>query len=692
LVGSCYKLSEEYRKDVGVIEAPAQLSELEVREFTAYLSRFQPEAARLISTKVKADYAFLSAVYRLLPPARGQIRVGVTQEASYAEQILKELADDAQSETETVLGAALRTALQEAGVSGELSPRAPDRRAIGDELVTEFQELTGLVMVPGQFGLAVPLDLLMRALGKRTTSHFLKLLANIDILRWGEDTEGNIEIGPRNALEAQLLVESRMGGAHTEAAFAERLLLELRESGGAYAKDIEVNFAVDLLRKMGSTGSKKSYFLPQFKNLAGTLRRLREERGIENPRLMLQEANLLREGAIGQARSQKAPDEISRELGEIPGILTRALEKAEKGSPTRTHLLVELASTLSARAFALRDRPAEALRCFEEARAALTNARITDPTSAYPIDVLSWLTRDMLEVLDERQKVEALADVFHMFQTANPSDFDAQQQERFHRRRLEYGELLSMTDLADDAFAALEAQGSTAGYYLRAFRKSGLPESAERLAARDVTNLSAALAYLQANRDKVSHDARCLDLMLELWWLIHTRGRLLDRERATVPLTTPELRECLSIILSLEQTGGSQRPVILLFLRALVVFHLGDVEQSIQLFRLVESESFQIRGLRRIIRSYLASNPDGTPRKYHGTVAWVSQTLPVEPKGEVYVEELRRRIQFIPQDFHMPDIRKGQSLPEFHIAFNFIGAVADPVERYKPSAPASRRN
>jgi hypothetical protein len=298
----------------------------------------------------------------------------------------------------------------------------------------------------------------------------------------------------------------------------------------------------------------------------------------------------------------------------------------------------------------------------------------------------------MLDVLDERQKVEALADVFHMFQTANPSDFDAEQQVRFHRRRLEYGEILKMTQLADDAFAALEAQGSTAGYYLRAYRKSGLPKSAELLTDDDLSNLSAALAYLKDNLGKVNHDARCLDLMLELWWLSHTRRKLFDRERATIALTTSELRECLGIILSLEQTSESQRPVILLFLRALVVFHLGDVEQSIQLFRLVENESFQIRGLRRIIRSYLASNPDGTPRRYHGTVAWVSQNLPGERKGEVYVEELRRRIQFIPQDFHMPDIPKGQSLPEFHIAFNFIGLVADPTERYKPSAPYGRRN
>jgi hypothetical protein len=42
----------------------------------------------------------------------------------------------------------------------------------------------------------------------------------------------------------------------------------------------------------------------------------------------------------------------------------------------------------------------------------------------------------------------------------------------------------------------------------------------------------------------------------------------------------------------------------------------------------------------------------------------------------------RSRIPFIPQQFGKPDILEGESPGEFHIAFNFLGPIADPIAYY----------
>ena len=111
------------------------------------------------------------------------------------------------------------------------------------------------------------------------------------------------------------------------------------------------------------------------------------------------------------------------------------------------------------------------------------------------------------------------------------------------------------------------------------------------------------------------------------------------------------------------------------YLLGVTLFHTNAIENSQQVFREIETD-MTVRGRRRIIRSYLASSPDGTARKYSGTVDCVDTR---QNRGEIYVPEIRRRIPFIPSDFRRLDITKGSGVNDFHIAFNFRGFVADPA-------------
>ena len=63
-----------------------------------------------------------------------------------------------------------------------------------------------------------------------------------------------------------------------------------------------------------------------------------------------------------------------------------------------------------------------------------------------------------------------------------------------------------------------------------------------------------------------------------------------------------------------------------------------------QVFKELESESEFLYKSRRIIRSYLASNSDGQPTVYNGTVSFIASNW---SKGDIYVEELRKGLGLI---------------------------------------------
>jgi hypothetical protein len=114
-------------------------------------------------------------------------------------------------------------------------------------------------------------------------------------------------------------------------------------------------------------------------------------------------------------------------------------------------------------------------------------------------------------------------------------------------------------------------------------------------------------------------------------------------------------------------------PLQLVFIEALAHFHLGRVDAALDIFRQLERESETI-GKKRIIRSYLASNPNGTPQTYDGTVRHVNAR---NTRGDIYIERLRRQIPFIPADLGRREFRKGEPLADLHIAFNYLGPILD---------------
>ena len=688
LVGSCYRESIFQIESPGknFIEAATVLSENEIKRFKKFINGFDSSLTSWIDQRVGQQYdeTFLAALYRLLPPTRGQIQDGVVREMDVAEQEILRRAQE--GELSPSWATTLGRALLEAGLPHETFFLT--EQEIGGEKVDVLHNLTALVMVPGRFGLKIPLELLLRTLNREDYLNFVEILNRIDIIQWYDDESGNIEIGARTSLEARLIVESRLGGAKTEVDFVKQLLVEVKDSNG-FVHNREVEFAVNLVRSMGPNAPDVNYFLPHYPVLSQALQELREKRGVQQPRLMLQEANLLREYVSNQTKQNQSgtsSDETQELLNKTEKVLCEALQKVESQHGTnelQSFIRVEWASTLGAKVKVLLDEKSlpEAIQLFQEAHNHLFKARALNPESYHSIDVLAWTTQDVLNSndIDSSIRAEAIANILEIFATSEFEDFSLDQQERFNQRRMTIGQLLGREDLSEEAFQTLIKQGSKAGYCLKALEIVGKLPTEGILNESQQKRCCEAANYLEENREKIENDGRCLNLLLHLWWKAKTGKRIFHGDRQTVPFTQRDWQHCREILLKLMASSELYRTPRIKYLYGLSAFHLDDFLNAFQTFQEIEQDSGYVRGRRRILRSYLISTPEGEPKVFTGHVVSTDGKW-----GKVYVPELRRGIPFLPRnDFNRPDIQSGESLGEFHLALNFIGLIAEPISFLK---------
>ena len=242
--------------------------------------------------------------------------------------------------------------------------------------------------------------------------------------------------------------------------------------------------------------------------------------------------------------------------------------------------------------------------------------------------------------------------------------------------------------MSTEAFQIILQINPGLAYYLVAFDqvKSILFES--RISTDQAKVCQSTFEYLQQQQASIQQEPRALYLQFRVWWLSQCRTSLFSQEdRQTLPFNQENWQQCYRFVTELRAMGEFRDDLKLLYLEGLAHFHLNRVEACIALFREMETESLII-GRRRIHRSYLASMTSGQPRRFIGEVE--SRHAKSNEAGFVYIPELQHSIKFIPQQFGKPEIQRGETLGEFHIGFNFLGPIADPINYYVERAERSK--
>ncbi len=692
LVGSAYRKQKEHLQGTIPVEVDAQLTESEKKRFCKFLSDIKPggQISHVLENIIDRDDGyFLLALYRLLPETASNLVSAVEQEGRYWAGIESALSRKLTAKPIEVRLNSLEFAFNYAlhRKPQTLADKAIDQQHYPSQALSS--ELVRLVMVPSQYSVSVPIELIARILGRDSWQGIREATAFSDLIEIIEDPpESLLFLKARNPEEARIYCKAIVGSTNEEVDVLKQLLANCKIGSDMFAQP-ELDFITQLL-SIVHDDLNRNKFASFYIEFADALKVLRES-GRPSARLILQEATFRRKSL--QSSKPRVEERLSR-LDQAAAILTEALgqREAQQNLGLQSQLLSELASCHGFRLPSLvsLQQKSQAKDAFRSAQTFAEHSRRHDPANIGAVDIIAWTCRDAVRsgVLTDNESAEALASGVAAISASRPTTADGETQ--MFKRLLELAQQLGNSQLASKAFRSLEEKGSAAGYYLKVVKQ--LPElllqqvilgKEEPLGDEDREKCRVQLEYLNSHEDVVLKDFRATYLMLRLWWMAKTGRAFLRHEHLRIAFT-PEnwmllLAWCGAI--SRSEDGVLITPVR--FLEAVAHFHLGNATEAEDVFNSIRNANDPGRIRRRLI----GSNPDGTAIVIDtGVVSRTSyQPGPSKTRGSKSFVRFKWLsgefdIPFRPQDFFRSDLREGDILDPFIIAFNFIGPFAYPRE------------
>lgn len=685
LVGSTYSTNKIPTNDQVFIEAPIELSPEEKKRFLDYIKNVDVILSNILSGV--NDRNILAMLYRYLPLTREHIKKGLKAEFDFFSKLIRETSNEA--DLSVLSKGELYNAMFSAGIVENREIEILNRTNVVDtDTISISDQLIFSIMVPGQFALNVPFEILLRSIGYDTlSSKLFNSLNEVHLINWFEDSQGNIMLGPRTAIEAKILV-NYLGSRKAQIEYIKLLLREIKANDItflSYESNPEIQFAVELLNNIGPNSSKESYFNYLYE-ITEVLREVRENKQAYHPRLILKEASFLRE--IVKNKQIQIQESKYLLLERAESIVREALSDLE-GLQDRIitlYLRVELSSILGTKAieFSNDSNELEALECYFSVKELNNYAFASNPDNYSALDVLAWTTDQLIRkgVLTGIERIDAEAEMINLFEMAETEGISDQNKEDFYGRKLKFYDLIGNEQIATETFDHLNENGFTTGYYIRAKKiLSDIEIGKITDQGLIVKKNKAVFEYLDANFESIKEDGKCLFLLLKSWWTMTTGVPLFSSEKQAIPFSKNDWEFCLKIVELLLYNDPIYQSATTLYLKAISEFHLGQLLASQETFRILDSETdFSAYGRKRIIKSYLASSDDGTPKVFSGEVKYSVSLKRREKSGEIFVSELKTNIPFILNDFNKLSFQSGEVISNFYIGFNFRGPIAVPVK------------
>jgi hypothetical protein len=679
IIGSTYLGPSTH--DDRFVTAPVHLDTTEARAYGPWL---KSHGIDLPPVGPEADTSILAMLYRALPETESGLRRGLALEMRAAESGMESLSWERKQQEPDARMTAVAAALMAAGL--QLESLAPSDHAVGDLADLRFgersttEQLSAMLLTAGRRGLSVPLELALRVVGRQGSVAIVDFMRHFDIFRWTEEANGNQFLGVRTRLEAELLARENLTDL-TEIDVVTSFIEHVRPQFNGRTGGDEIQFIIDLMDQIGPQSADQGRYARWYGDLAAAFAEQRAHGGALHPRLVLQEANLTREFVKRAQRSDELTrDERLARLRESEGLVQRTLEEADSSPRARLNLYVELAASLGSQVYELgADEDAYSKEAISPIVGRLVDAvmraRAADPENIYPVDVLAWAAKDAVASggVAAAARVGLLADAKASLDSIDPEELSPGQLAKYRARQAEISGLLGKKELENAYLRDLMSMEDPAAYYLLAVRALG--------STIDPESVKVALQVLLGAPASIRDDWKCARLILDLYWRDRAGERLLRGERNTVAFTESEWWDCLELLDTLRGTAAFDEYRVS-FLRGLALFHVGSIAASQAEFRELGSLGLDVS--RRVHLAYLASDDDGHPRKFTGRVAWSAAD---GRKGRVWVDQLKTEVDFVPLRFSPDAYRsKGEPVPTFHIGFNYLGPIADPIRpRMRPT-------
>jgi len=689
VVGSSYRLDSQPQFARGrFLEAPAELSPPEAEALIKLPQRLGSGDRSRFSTVVRQSHA-LARFFWELPSSRTRLSEGLGREARTTEATLR--SRGAARRPVSRIGN-LGLALISAGYAQPSEPLIAERSEVLDLGTTSTAgRVIDYVMAASRLYKWVPVNLLLRAVlsegPAEGTPHNIELVRELfegqDIFRWRfADEQGEeLLVGARLQIEAELVCNRRLGGPGGEAARLMELILCAVRAGAE--DNEETKFLTELVYALGPDGPFRDRYRDSYADIARTITELRKRHGVLNARLMLQEATLrrhyVRTHSLGPEQKATLLDEARSAVDEALQALAQSSGRRLYASRrTRDNLWVERAATYGFLATDSAHRGARNQEIWSSYKAAREAVRIaTGRVDTYfPLDIGLWLPADILREarnLGASEKLELEADIRSTLDLIDPDSLDPTQLEIYQRQRFRVGEVLADAPLAEEAFAALAAAGSAAGYYLRARALAPQrPETGEIATPEAQRAAKDAASYLWSVYDQISTDSRCLTLLLLCEWIATTSRWLFRGQRQPLPIRTEDRLRIRNIILDLLSSATHEVQAKYRYLDAVLNWLTTDEAGARASFRALAAETeYMERG--RVINRHTITDEAGRPALFDGII----ERQLGDTRWSVFVEKLSRRVDLVESEHEHANATIGRTLRDIAISFNYIGPIVD---------------
>lgn len=682
VAGSSYRSKKPGKLTNRYIEATAGLDKGEQAQLLALARKFVPNSAIEVERERKSQYA-LAGFYRLLPHSRSRLSAGLGREVDSTHLSLRTRVAKARPAAPN----AIAQALIDAGYPVGASPLLPSWVEDGGE--SPQLKAIELVMVSSRLFKATPLSIVLRAVsdssgvsGTYDIDTMLDLIREQDLFRWiySDEEQTDILVEARLQIEARLICDQRFGSAKREADAIVQLIEAATRAG---PDNDETSYVVELIHAAGPDGPEASRYRDSYAMLARALTKLRLSTAIPNARLMLQESVLRRHYL--RTHQDVAQDLKVELLTESMSVIDEAFRHLTENGPsaifasrqTIDNLWIERAATYGfvAADMVLHGQSGKAYAAYKAAHDAASLAKARRDSS-YALDVSLWIPTRILAngpSLTDEQRLEIAADLRSSLDGVDEGILDHDQSEYFQKRRMQAALALDDELLSDDAFRRLDEAGSTAGYFMRARQLAPSRGVSSEPSKADCVAAQACADYLRMHYDKVSQDDRCLRLLMDMEWIVHTGGWLMRGQRQPFPQAEATRRVFHTILLDMAALGEDKLRPGYRYLRAVTTWLNGNEKAATAMFNELAFET-QFSDSHRVSVRHLLADGSGAPLLHRGTV----QRQIGPGRFSVYVQDLGVHVDLIADYFPNLDLSVGRTVSSFAIAFNYRGPLADP--------------
>lgn len=667
IIGTSYNLDEDIRNSYNAlyVEAPIDIvSTAEIHNFKQNYEKFTGKNLDDMWTS-KYDNNFLVALYRMLPGTNYSIRRGLLREIDVDTIELSELVTLEDKNTP------MMALLRKCGIpiSSDEKQKTSNKVSIG--------KIIKIVSVIGQYGIAIPFDVIFRMLSGDVSYFVGSLLEKIDFLHVETDMNGNINVFPRSSLEAQIVANSSLVQISEQVEIIKEVVGNITEK--------ELDFLVTFLKAIGPNGTVEGEgYKSYYKDIAETVRELRNNCGVYNASTILQEASYIRE-YFKNSDEKKCNIQV---LTETQELLLRELNEMEGKKNDFTirnsygQLLIELSSNIGAELTFYCDIGSNLnsiLEVYRKLERYLEEALIYSPDPYYPVDIWAWSASNVLRTdIAEDEKTDIVGKLVSLFENVVAENPEIIYREDYNKRILMVDSFESDTKITDEAFERLLAIKSDSGIYLRARNKLRGIDITQKIANSDISRVKETIKYLEAEKFQsiVTESTKCLSLLLKLYWLAMAKEPLFFVEKTVLPFDRKTWEKLYFLLVRIEELVEEVSPQNK-YLKGVCEFHLGKVIDCFNHFEEIRNNYYF--GARRPILYYIASAVD-EGGKVRGFLGQLKKVEKEKGRAKFYIPTIRKTLFYYNYDFVSRELEENKEYGGIHIGFSFMGIRISDIE------------